>query len=106
MKIEKYNDKEKGHVQLTGSEDATHYHFRLRDNGPGIPEESFETIFHMFATLGHKDRFNEQGTGLGLFIVKRLVEKLGGTISVCSTPGQGVMFEFTLAKGHAEKPAS
>ena len=94
----KYNDKGEGSVQLTGTEEDTHYTFRLQDNGMGIPEESFPTIFRMFSTLGQKDRFNEHGTGLGLYIVKKLVEKLGGEIRIHSKIGKGTTFEFTLAK--------
>jgi signal transduction histidine kinase len=94
----KYNDKEEGHLILKVTESNTHYIFRLSDNGAGIPEKHLETIFRMFATLGRKDRFNQKGTGLGLFIVKNLVEKLGGTISVESQLSEGTTFTFTLAK--------
>ncbi|MEM9673013.1 MAG: GAF domain-containing sensor histidine kinase [Bacteroidota bacterium] len=94
----KYNDKEEGLVTLETAEDETHYIFRLSDNGPGIPEKNHEAIFDMFATFSRTDRFAQQGTGLGLFIVKRLVKKLDGNISVSSQPGKGAAFTFTIAK--------
>ena len=56
---------------------------------------------HEFSTLGLKDRFNQQGSGLGLFMVKRLVEKMGGTIEVQSVIEEGTTFKFTIEKAAA-----
>ena len=94
----KYNDKTEGLISLETAEDKTHFIFRLSDNGPGIPEKNHQAIFDMFATFSRTDRFSQRGTGLGLFIVKRLVEKLGGSISINSQPGEGATFTFTIAK--------
>lgn len=94
----KYNDKTevKIDISLAGSEDL--YHFKIKDNGIGIDESQFSKIFETFATLGTKDRFNNSGTGIGLATVKRLIEKLGGSISLQSEIGQGSTFEFSLKK--------
>lgn len=94
----KYNDKEQGQVIIRGSENEKHYCFQVQDNGPGIRPENHDTIFGMFSTLGYRDRYNQPGTGLGLYIVKKLVIKMGGRIQVQSTPREGSTFEFTLAK--------
>jgi len=69
--------------------------FWIKDNGNGLPSDSFQKVFNDFERL---DRKNIEGNGLGLSIVKRIVEKLGGEVSVASenSPGQGCIFSFTL----------
>lgn len=67
--------------------------FWVRDNGPGISAEQQAQLFDQFTRLGKTD---SQGHGLGLSIVKRIVEKLGGQVAVESSPGQGCTFSFTL----------
>lgn len=71
--------------------------FFVRDNGPGIPGKDQERIFDLFGRLhGH----NVPGTGLGLALVKRILETMGGSIDVESIPGQGATFLFSIpAKG-------
>lgn len=64
----------------------------LSDNGIGIGKEHLPKIFDMF----YRATAQQEGTGLGLFIVKETIEKLGGQISVSSEPGQGSTFVFTL----------
>ncbi len=68
--------------------------FEVRDTGRGIPEENLEEIFLEFkkAHIDHDDK----GTGLGLTITKKLVQKLKGKINVSSSPGKGSSFTFTL----------
>jgi PAS domain S-box-containing protein len=63
---------------------------RVKDNGPGIPEEIQEKVFDMFYR-GHND---SEGSGLGLYIVKTGVEKLGGTVKLISKVGGGTVFEL------------
>ncbi len=94
----KYNDKPKGTVIVSATDDGSHYTFTVQDNGPGIKKEHQEKIFEMFSTFGKTDRFNKKGTGIGLSTVKKLVEKLNGTISVTSELGKGSCFEFTIGK--------
>ncbi len=66
----------------------------IEDNGSGIKEESLKNIFNMFYRASHQ----AQGNGLGLFIVKEALEKVGGSIEVNSTYGAGTTFTVTLLK--------
>ncbi len=68
----------------------------MRDTGPGIEAERLSTIFDRFNT------YSEQGTGLGLALVRRLVESLGGQIAVESRLGHGTTFRFSLPVAAAE----
>jgi len=79
-----------GHIRLEASEMKDGIQFLVKDNGRGIEAERLSTVFGRFsATSG-------QGTGLGLALVRRLVESLGGQVSVESRIGQGTTFRFTL----------
>jgi len=93
-----YNDKEITKLTISCSEDSEFYHISIKDNGPGIPESKFETIFELFKTLGTKDRFNKAGSGIGLATVKKLVESAQGSIVVTSELNSFTKFLFSLKK--------
>ncbi len=85
-----------GQVTLACRELADQWEFSVRDSGVGIPEEHFERIFQLFQTLKPKDQV--ESTGIGLSLVKRIVERYGGTVRLQSTVGAGSEFFFTVPK--------
>jgi signal transduction histidine kinase len=82
-------------VTLDAREDATDVVVSVRDTGPGIPADEVETIFDAYRTM---ERRGTTGTGLGLYITKRIVERHGGRLWVESQPGIGSTFSFTLPR--------
>ena len=94
----RYNDKPERWVEigLTGR-DWTPV-FYVRDNGIGIPEKHHDAVFRIFKRLHGRDKFGG-GTGAGLTIVKKIVERHHGKIWLESSPGEGTTFYFTLQEG-------
>ena len=92
----KYMDKAQGRIRVTCTADDQFWTFSVSDNGPGIDEKYFGKIFQMFQTLTRRDEL--ESTGIGLSVVKKIVELQGGTIWVESQVGEGTTFCFTLPK--------
>jgi PAS domain S-box-containing protein len=85
-----------GKVLLEANVEHTQIHVCVEDQGIGIPKEALETIFHPYNRVHAEDTRYIKGTGLGLPIVRRLVELHEGRIWAESVPGQGSTFHFTL----------
>lgn len=92
----KYNDSENPWVEIELHDSDNFWKFTVVDNGPGIPIEYHDKIFVIFQTLQARDKF--ESTGVGLAIVKKLVEDKGGQVWVESEIGQGSKFCFTWPK--------
>lgn len=93
----KYNDKQDAIIKIGCMDDGEFYKFYVKDNGPGIAKEDRARIFNLFETTGNKSK-SDSSTGVGLNIMKVLVEEQGGTITVESEPGEGSTFFFQWAK--------
>jgi light-regulated signal transduction histidine kinase (bacteriophytochrome) len=92
----KYNDKEDIQIDI-GCEDAgANWKFFVRDNGPGIEPKYHDKIFVIFQTLNARDEVESRGVGLA--IVKKIIEEEGGKIWVESEKGKGASFCFTWPK--------
>jgi len=92
----KYMDKPQGRIRISSADEGGFWRLSIADNGPGIEEQYFEKIFQIFQTLSARDEF--ESTGVGLSVVKKVVEMYGGRIWVESKVGQGSTFHFTLPK--------
>jgi light-regulated signal transduction histidine kinase (bacteriophytochrome) len=93
-------DKPDGQIRIGCVEEGRWWKFSVSDNGPGIEEKYFEKIFQIFQTLARRDEF--ESTGVGLSLVKKIVEIYGGKVWVESKPGEGSTFFFTLSKQGTE----
>ena len=80
-------------------------HFQIIDTGIGISKEKQETIFEKFTQADGSAKRMYGGTGLGLAICKQLIELMGGTIGLISSPGHGSTFFFSLTLPQASHPA-
>jgi signal transduction histidine kinase len=92
----KYHYRADGRVEISAREAGEFIEFSVKDDGPGIDEIFHERIFQIFQTLQPRDR--SRGAGVGLAIVKKVVENQGGAISLTSARGQGATFRFTWPK--------
>jgi two-component system sensor histidine kinase/response regulator len=91
----KYNDKPQRWVEVGCDTAAKPPVFHVRDNGIGIAPQHQDSVFRIFKRLHEQSKFGG-GTGAGLTIVKKIVERHGGRIWLQSAPGEGTTFYFTL----------
>ncbi|MBK7388081.1 MAG: GHKL domain-containing protein [Bacteroidetes bacterium] len=94
----KFNTKADKQVKITFTETGPFYQFSIKDNGPGIDPRFHDKIFVIFQTINTRDEF--ESTGVGLAIVKKIIEEQGGRIWVESHAGNGATFHFTWPKYH------
>ncbi len=92
----KHNSRGAGHVKISVKDKGYFYEFAVADDGPGIAHQFHEKVFVIFQTLSARDIV--ENTGIGLAIVKKIVENQGGTIQLDSREGQGATFRFTWQK--------
>jgi len=92
----KYMDKPVGKININCVENGDYWLFSIKDNGQGIEEKHFKKIFQIFQTLASRDEI--ESTGVGLSLVKKIVELYGGKVWVDSEVGKGSTFYFTFPK--------
>ena len=94
----KYSNKAKGYITIGCTDDGEFYKFYVKDNGPGIAAEDTEKVFRLFTTADNTSS-RDSSTGVGLNIMKLLVEEQGGAITVDSILDKGSTFYFQWGKG-------
>ncbi|MFC1570518.1 ATP-binding protein [Candidatus Omnitrophota bacterium] len=90
----KFKGKENPHIEVGCKEDGDFYEFYVKDNGCGMDKKDFDRIFEIFIRLGTKE--DSRGTGIGLTIVKKIIEMHHGKVWLESAPGKGTTFYFTI----------
>jgi signal transduction histidine kinase len=92
----KYHDKPDGYIKICVKNASDHYEFLVEDNGPGISKSYHDKIYAIFQTLQERDSF--ESTGVGLAIVKKILDDRKQKITLTSEPGKGSTFSFTWPK--------
>lgn len=95
-----------GRIWLTAERQGDVVSVAVRDTGMGIPQESLASIFDMFSQVDRSLEKTTGGLGIGLALVKGLVEMHGGTVTAKSEEGQGSTFTVTLPVASSDQPAS
>ncbi len=95
----KHHNREDGEIVIGCADKGDFFEFTVTDDGPGIAPEFHKRIFDMFQTLLPRDQ--QEGSGMGLALVKKTIEHHGGSIRVDSVPGKGSTFAFTWPKSTA-----
>lgn len=94
----KYNDKEQGIINIRIKDQKDFVHFEIEDNGKGVSPEDLPYIFERFYRTDASRNSKKGGSGIGLSIVKKIIEAHGGTIWAFSTLGTGLSIHFILKK--------
>ena len=89
----KHHDRDQGRVEVSWEARGALVEFRISDDGPGIRERDRERVFQPFLTLRPRDEV--EGSGLGLALVRKIIERHGGSIHVEPSPGRGTTVVFT-----------
>jgi PAS domain S-box-containing protein len=97
----KHHHSPRGRVVVSVIETRSFHEFTVSDDGPGIPEKHHAEIFRMFKTLKSRDQV--EGTGVGLALVDKILERLGGEIRLLSSPGHGCTFRVRWPKTWQEE---
>jgi len=97
----RHHDKAQGTITISAHPISTGFEFEVKDDGPGIPPEHQQRVFAMFQTLKPRDEI--EGSGIGLALVKKAVESVGGTITLKSNGQQGCAFCFTWPTTNNDK---
>jgi PAS domain S-box-containing protein len=85
-----------GRIEVRIGRDGPMLHWSIKDSGIGISEDSQKRLFEKFFRADNAHTIDTEGTGLGLYLVRLIVERLGGTIACESEVGRGTLFHFTL----------
>ena len=100
----KFMDKPVGLVTVACEDAGDRWRFQVADNGPGIDPKYHEKVFGIFQTLAPRDQ--QESTGIGLTLVRKIVELYSGRVELASEVGKGSTFTFTLPKCPGRKDAT
>lgn len=98
----KHRDKPEARIRVASADAGNAWQLSVSDNGPGIEARHHERIFQLFQVLTPRDQ--KESTGVGLALVKKIIELYGGRIWLESKPGEGSTFFFTLPKAPSPAP--
>lgn len=92
----KHHDRDDPKIEVRGRIEGDSAVFEIEDDGPGVPEEARERVFALFATL--KPRDEVEGSGMGLSIVRKVAESLGGTAAITDARGRGALVTIRIER--------
>lgn len=87
------------HINVSINQTVNGFEFKIQDLGEGIPDHEKQRVFELFYRVGHEHNRRKPGTGLGLYIVQRMIHELGGQIQVLDNSPKGTIFKGVLHEG-------